>query len=354
MNKLKFIILGVLFLSSLFGSSIYAFKGIKTAQDALNKEAGIIYLVGENHNNKADIKQKELLRKLATQGEIVLALEGLDSNLNETLFGLEETNTNHISASLTSLMDLFRHILYKKMVDTSGSVIIDGELISKGEYSEMFNTPKYQLNGHLKIISSYLKTAILEKRNSDEIVFFQSQAKTNKLVGILLKFQLGLDPSIMNHIGKNSFDDNFYDNMSNDNEDWYFLLRRIASYWQQESIASSIISDQMQVKLVDAIANIDSLYAAIKTSDSLFELKEIMNRLSDISDGVLNDFRMDLRNEIFLNKICAAYESTKDSDKGFYIVVGARHTSFLKEELLKKGYRVEVNDEANEYLRKDL
>ncbi len=335
----------VLMLSMSFCSFGYAFDRIKNEKDVVSKKAGVIYLIGEKHDDKDDIKQKSLLKEAAEKDKILLALEGEVEDFGGTLFGLDELNMLSIGNSLNSLIDLYRHMLYKKIVDTVGVAMIDEDLISKEGYSEMFSNPRYTLSCYLKLISSYLKTAVHEKHDPKEIKFFQSQIQSNKLFGVFLKYKLGKDPAIMDFIGENSIDDNFYDNMSDGCQNWYVLLRRIATYWQRElGASSSIMSEALLATLEDIIVTLDKLYSDIDDFHTEFELGIIMDKLGDINTEIVERISLGLRNDIFLFRICSAYEKTKNSNKPFFVVIGNRHVPFLKEELLKKSYPVEIND----------
>lgn len=345
-------VISAIFLIINFSSLGYAFYRIESKNDAINKEAGIIYLVGELHNDKDDVNQNSLLIQLANAGQILLATEGQVDDSSETLFGLEELNTRCIAGSLTSLSAFFTHILYKKIVNTFGPVVLDGESFNTKRYHEMNGDPEYNLRCHLWLIYTYLETAVIEQTDPEEVAFFES-LQSNKLVATLGKFQLGLDPSIMNYTGKNSFKDNFYDNMSSEYKDWYVLLKRITNYWKAKLTTSSMMSDAISLNLEHIIMEIDDLYVDIENLKNQSELKVTMEKFFRFK-RLTDQITLDLRNEVFLIKICSIYEKIQHSYKPFFVLVGVYHVPFLREGLLKKGYRVAVNDRDTEFIKIDL
>lgn len=340
----------VILLNTVFGCVGYGFNRIKNEKDVIGKELGCIHLIGELHNDENDINQKKLLIELSKSNELILALEGEDKDLNETIFGLEELRINSIGSALMLYVDLFRHMLYKKMISVSGDINRVSSL--KSGYSKKFRNPEYIFNDNLTIISSYLRIAVFEKRDSKEYAFFESQVKINKLLEVMINYRFGQDASIMNFIGKNTVDDNFYDNISNGPQDFYVLLRRIVAYWKKELTISSIMPNALLLRLKHMLIDFDKLYADIENSKSQHELNEIMVKLTDIQKGIVNQITLDLRNEIFLDKICSAYEKTQNVGKPFFVVVGIDHIPFLEEKLSQKGYRVQVNNRARKYLNR--
>lgn len=330
----------------------YAYHRIESENDAINKKSGCIYLVGEDHTAEDDIIQKHLLKKLALNGRIILALEGELVDFNETLFALEEVKISNINSSLISLKNLFMHMLYKKFVERFGNSLNGKTMMNKEKYSSMFDSPGYMLDSSLKLISSYLHIAILKKHDSQEIAFLKSQSKV-KLIDILKKSHFGQDASIMSYIGKNSFYDNFYDNMSDDYKEWYVMFKRIAMYWYNELLVSSIVTKELLIGIKNIIIEFDNLYLAIEKANSEPQLETILIKLNRIDEWVIEQIAMYLRNQIFLKKICTIYESTQDLDKPFFVIVGANHIPFLQEKLSEKGYCVEVNNRTRELLYKN-
>ena len=78
----------------------FAFAPITSREDVLSKKSGIIYLIGERHNQPKDIEQKEFLGALAREGLIWLGLEGIEAKEEDALvFGLEELATRGRSPS---------------------------------------------------------------------------------------------------------------------------------------------------------------------------------------------------------------------------------------------------------------
>src|SRR5262249_8819485 len=118
-NLKKLLVLIILISGLVFGTSVGAFDAIKTEEDALSKEAGTIYLIGEMHSDQGDIDQKKLLETLAKQRKIVLALEGVAED-SDLLFGLEDALINLFGGSFETLMELFEYFIYKKIVNTAG------------------------------------------------------------------------------------------------------------------------------------------------------------------------------------------------------------------------------------------
>lgn len=352
MKKSTILIALVILLSIVFGSLSHAFSRIKNEENAVSKEVGPIYLVGEVHYGEADVYQKNLLTRLAKEGKIILAIEGESVELSETLIGIEELYMNRIASSLVLLRDLFKYILFKKTIDISGSTIINGKMFSKEEYSEVFEDPRYIIPMYLELIFIYMKIALLEKADVEEREFFQSHLESGKLWNIIMKF--GKDPSqsIIDYLGENTFDDNFYENMSSGPRDWYNWLSRITLYLNRKLMPSSIISTSVSAKIESAISEWDRLFITIESAKDSFKLIRAGLKLNEINEEVVDYVSLSLRNEIFLTKICAVYEKTQNLGKPFFVVIGAKHVLALEEELLKKGYRVQINDRTAEILLK--
>lgn len=356
LSKIRKVTAITLLLGLTVNSSIHAFPRIENAEDAINKAPGCINLIGEIHHNEDDIKQKNLLKQLAETGQIILALEGSIEDHNNTFFGLEEQNTCYLAGLLEAFMKLFTHMSYKKSLDILNSSkmksveINDAIFELKKSYVPPVSVSKYRLDMFFSLIWDYIETVFVTKVDNEEISLCIQLFKNNKLFKIIL--EVDERSSIYKYLGKNSFDDNFFDNMSDKYNDWYIVISRIASYWLSQSTDSSIISSTLLREIKDAVTKCENLYTAIEDAVSFSELAAIREELDKIEDGLLEKLRVDLRNEIFLSKICSAYEKTQDLQKPFFAIVGASHIPFLKEQLAQKGYQVEVNNRSTELLEK--
>lgn len=342
--KIKLIGIGG-FLAMLLVASVNGFERITNPEDACSKELGVIHLIGECHYLTQDINQRELLKKLAKEGKIILGLEGLSEKegreVCSTVFGIEEQFLTGTAATFMNLVILLRHIAFKKLAGIKGTSN-DGN-----EYRDIFDSSSYCLQLMLKSIGYYRQMAILTNKDPKEILFFEAQLKENQVLKNLVQsinedWDATWDGSgkIYRHVGTNSINDNFLDNLSSNNGEWFFLLRQAAQYL----IAQSTLDKE---SLHALLSELNSLYEKIEICADPCKIEEILDRLATIKINQIDHLLITLRDEAFLRYICRAYNEKRHLAKAFFVIVGAKHIAFLKSKLIAQGFTVAVCETIN-------
>lgn len=328
-----------------FSNSIYAFSHINNESEALSKQHDCIYLIGEKHDELLDIDQKDLLLHLANEEKIILAIEGLSQDENENnnhLFGLEETYMKQIINGLKYWGFFLFRFQQKKIFEI-------------GIESPFLGADEYDLNFIISIIENYFNDVLLRTKYPKEIQLLIPQLTKNKVLKNIRESKFDRDLIISNFFGKNSIDDNFYNNLTDNYLDWHELFKRIVAYWQNECVTSSCLTSELLFNISNVIIDYENIYTAINHSkDNPSFLVEILLNLLKIHKK-LDKFALELRNEIFLPNICDAFNKTQSSKKPFFVLVGLEHVPYLEKELSKKGYNVKINDKAKLHqLEKEL
>lgn len=325
--------------------SVYGFGRIRNAGDALSKELNVIHLIGEYHDLKQDINQKNLLKKIANNGKIILGLEGLleeeGREFHATIFGIEESSSNDLSFSFLNLVSLCIHAWYKSSANHGYA------------HQYKFSTPDLQTI--LNKIGNYL-ILIFQNQDPDEILFFQTQISQNRvLINLWQAIQEDLEGtfnghgSIYRHIGKNSINDNFFDNLSNNNHEWLILLKQVVQYF----ITLNSLEEETK-NLHEVLSELNNLYEETEVCSDHLKLKQIIDRLLTIRNVEGTRLLVFLRNKVFLNNIRRAFNEKKHLDKPFFVIVGAEHVAFLKRNLINQGFVVAVNENLYDYSSDEL
>lgn len=326
-------------------SSVNGFEKITNPEDALSKKLGVIHLIGEKHCLTQDIDQRELLKKLANEGKVILGLEGLSEEKGRefcsTVFGIEERFLTGTAVTFMNLVIVLRHVGIKKLAGIRGTSS-DGN-----EYRDIFDSPGYYLELMLKSIGYYRKMAVLTNKDPKEILFFETQLRENQVLKNLVQsinedWDATWDGSgrIYRHVGANSTNVNFLDNLSSNNREWFVLLRQAALYL----IAQSALDKE---SLNALLSELNSLYEKIEICADPCRIEEILDRLATIKANEIDHLVMTLRDEAFLRYICRAYNEKRHLAKPFFVIVGAKHIAFLKSKLIAQGFTVAVCEAIN-------
>lgn len=353
MNKL---ITTIGLLATFFVSSIYGFERIMSEEEALSKEEEVVYVIGEVHNNKRDIFQKTMLKQLAEEGKIILGLEGENRDWERpptsTAFGLEEPFWLNGSVALSNLIDLFDYTAWKKFVSFENLSNEDDM------YSKMISVEeqKHRMKLMLKNIQEYLKVAVLIKKDPKEVSFFSMQVSKNNRVLMNIANALYENEEAFDdydgdfykkHLGRNSIDDNFYNKLSRNSDEWFVLIKRMGQYFIKN------ISDKvMQKRLNSVLSKLSKFYKEIEEAKDVSEIP--FERLRGIRIREIDPLILGLRNEVFLKNIQQAYNEKKHLKKPFFVIVGRGHVPFLRRELMARGFEVVVNEEVYDYSKLEL
>lgn len=322
-------------------------------------EPGIIHLIGETHTDSQDISQKNLLETLANEGKLILGLEGksqeVGQEIDSPIFGLEDRLIYDLSTALDNIIYLVFHATFKRAV----AIDCVPDFYTRDNYSDTFANNDHRLSLALSTISHYLSD-VFEKEDLEEIQFISSEIAYNK---VLINYKeardkekrgmLKFEESMFKYLGSNQFDDNFYDNLSNGKlMDWNVLFNRHIDYLLKKHEVDAKTREDISAALDIMNGSFIQLKHFTNDPNDHFNLEEIFERLVDVKEGVSNNLQSHSRNQSFLDNIKKQFSKKRDLNKPFFVIVGADHVPYLKEQLSAQGIPVFVNDETYDYSEK--
>lgn len=300
----------------------------------------IIHLVGESHIDPTCIEFRNRLINKARNNKIILALEGNAFGMvHSNIFGIEE---KALHSFVISLLLYQQSILHKIWINCKQSEF-NSDL--KCMLAECFidATGGDPLNNFRSIF-----TALDSLQSEDNKYINDIWNKNPEISNFLLQFDLNKNTEKEIHAltKGHSLEKPFFLKIHPDLSLWMDFVKGLTHLScvkvmeNEDHIPQSII-DQLTIYKKDF-----EEYANMESEMVFQKLDSLKLLLDNLKECIIFSVAIDERNQIFLKNIINIFESTKGQEKAFYIVVGAKHTPFLYEELKLKGYEIKLNKMA--------
>lgn len=326
----------------------------------LNKERDVIHLIGENHEHAECIRYKNFLKKEAKGENIILAMESISfAEIEDDVLGIEEY-------SLYQMFHAYEHYMYvclykieqdllalNKEFKIADKGIVDLSLIDPDLYNAFLDMCKvikhpYDLNtlpsNHREILETIESLGIFQmydillKQKMDDLDF-QCLDNDKRDAMISTSAKLKELKKIESMESKKPIFLRVHDNIFR----WINLMKEVFKSYLQENYQKELLPSDM---MHQGLEYLDQLCKYVEMN-----FEENPEAISNISEDYKLKFYpfwdklvLSLRDRAFLKNIVNIFENNKWQQRPLYVIVGGHHVPFIYEELMKLGYKVELND----------
>lgn len=315
-------------------------------QETINHDANVIHLIGELHDDAKCIKLKNRLLTKAKNGQVSVALEGMSFGASNekaipNVFGIEDMYTKNLQRASRFHMDLVLYKISKDAISLNDKQCSRLIKYAKESFYIIFPSSSGNLWDIFILIDDAFKAdKSIASRNS--VIFERIR---------LISSPVDLAKITENH----SFENPFFLNIDEDISRWVNLYKDITDVCLAEVIKENeAFFSQTKIDEIKAyVANFQN-YANIDAKQLTCGL--LSNFHFDVIKFVpiSKELRSNPRNEAFLKNIINIFQNKAISGKPFYVIVGSAHAPFLYEKLMEEGYKVTMNDLAQEEYNRHL
>lgn len=333
----------MLSLNSVIGANIDLY-------DYRYSQPGKVYILAENHESAADKKRLKQVKLLASQGKLLLGLEGEFDELHlevDNTFGLENKKI-HPAVSVFTLYHWFLGSLYFQNANSHEKSLsgepMDFSLYEKafslsdvlGEFSRLeglgyflHRSKGYHPERTLKDVALRAKyKALLESGEKNPAKFLMEFAKANTGK----KNQLRKEA-----IGLNTPEDNLFVNWAENEEQWVAFFDFMGEYFLKNLNDSEV--EEKGLGVLNVYSTMVSSKASNITKDNL--TKEV-GFLFTLDELFVQPLVVNLRNEYFAKSILNRKDESIRKGIPIYVGIGRAHAEGLKKILQEKGMEVAI------------